>query len=315
MSVKEMVWFGIATLIILAIGIVDDVVSVGPIPKIVGQIAAATIVVSIGWQVSALRLPFEGRFVVDALGPMISIFWIVGVTNAINFVDGLDGLAAGIVAIISLSLLILASLQNNPETVVVTSCIAGACIGFLRHNWRPARIYMGDSGSLMLGFVLAALTLRSSAKAATMVTVLVPLLTLGLPIIDTVLVIWYRFLRGHPTLGRLMGLFYGDRKHIHHLLLETRVKRSRVTFALYGVVLLFCAMAVVVAVSASWRLGLGFLLVEITVVFVIRRIGLSAEAKKVADQKVEQMDAEESEKASGVVSDRSIAASDQRLGI
>ncbi|MCP4204947.1 MAG: undecaprenyl/decaprenyl-phosphate alpha-N-acetylglucosaminyl 1-phosphate transferase [bacterium] len=291
LSAQEMIWFGIAALIIFALGLTDDLVPLGPFTKLFFQLVAASIVVAIGWQFTVLRLPWEARFSVEALAPVLSVLWIVGVTNAINLIDGLDGLAAGIVAIISASLLILAILQGQPEIVIAASCTVGACVAFLRHNWRPAKIYMGDSGSLTLGFILAAMTLRSSAKASATVAILVPILALGLPVIDSLLVMWYRFLRGHPTMGRIAGLFHGDRKHLHHLLLETRVERNRVMLTLYGLVLLFCLMALAVATSGNLRLGIAFLVIEFSAVLFIRKAGLTAEARRLADRRLAQLDA------------------------
>ena len=235
-SPMEVLGFTAAAAIIFGVGLTDDIRGLGPLQKLFFQLLAASIVVAIGWEFSALRLPGEGRFALGAVAPVVSVLWIVGVTNAINFIDGLDGLAAGIVAIIASSMLLLAVLQSSPETVIVTACIVGACVGFLRHNWRPAKIYMGDSGSLTLGFVLAAVTLRSSVKASAAVAILVPILALGLPVIDTLLVMWYRFLRGHRRMNRVARIFHGDRKHLHHLLLETHTERSKVMLTLFGLV-------------------------------------------------------------------------------
>lgn len=291
LSSSEVLWIVAAALIIFVLGLADDIRPVGPIAKLLCQTVAASIVVSIGWQFTSLRLPWEGQFSVAAAAPIVSVLWIVGVTNAINLIDGLDGLAAGIVAIISSSMLVLAALQQSPSMVIATSCIAGACLGFLRHNWKPAKIYMGDSGSLLLGFMLAAITLRTSVKASATVAILVPILALGLPVIDSLLVLWLRFLRGHPTMSRVAGVFHGDRKHLHHLLLETGAKRSRVIFSLYGLVLGCCIMALIVATSGDLRLGVTFLIIEFTVVLLIRKAGLNAEARRLAERRIAGLDA------------------------
>ncbi len=288
----EILGFGFALSIIFALGLTDDIIGLPPLPKLLCQILAASIVVALGWQFTNLRLPGVGSFYVGAVAPLLSVLWIVGVTNAINFIDGLDGLAAGIVAIISSSLLVLAVLQKSPETVIVTSCIAGACIGFLRHNRRPARIYMGDSGSLMLGFLLAAISLRSSVKASAAVAILVPILALGLPVLDTLLVIWYRFLRGHRQMNRVARVIHADRKHLHHLLLETRAGRSSVMLTLYGLAIGFCLMALLVAASGSLWLGLAFLGVEFAAILLIREAGLRAEARRLAEARRRGLDLE-----------------------
>lgn len=292
-SLTEILGFGAAALIVFALGVADDLLGLRPFQKLLVQVLAASIVVTLGWQFTALRLPWEGRFDIGSVAAvLLTLVWIVGVTNAINFIDGLDGLAAGIVAIIACSLLIMAILQRSPETAVVMSCVAGACLGFLRHNWRPAKIYMGDSGSLTLGFVLATISLRStpSLKASAAVAILVPILTLGLPVIDTLMVMWYRFLRGHQRMNRLARMFHADRKHIHYLLLETHDKRPRVMFILYGLASGFCLMALLVAISGSLWLGLGFLGVEVAAVVMIRKAGLEAGARRLAEERLKRLE-------------------------
>src|SRR6266446_2747975 len=138
-------------------------------------------------------MPLWGNISLGFFGGLVTTVWIVGVTNAINLLDGLDGLAGGVAAIIASSLLVLACIQSNILMVMVTAAVVGACLGFLRHNWSPARIYMGDSGSLTLGFLLAVMSLHASLKDAAAVAILAPFLALGLPIIDTVLVMAVRF--------------------------------------------------------------------------------------------------------------------------
>ncbi len=289
-SHSETLWLLVATLIIFAVGLVDDIRQLGPFQKLFFQIVAASIVVAMGWQFSNVRLPWdaEGAYV-GAVAPLLSLLWIVGVTNAVNFIDGLDGLASGIVAIIASSLLVLAVLQRSPEVVVATSCVVGACLGFLRHNWNPARIYMGDSGSLTLGFILATVSLHSSVKASATVALLVPILALGLPVLDTLLVMWYRFLKGHTRMNRIARMFHADRRHLHHLLLETHGKRSRALWTLYGLALAFCAMALVVATSRNLWLGVAFLGVEFCAVLLIRKVGFRAEARRLAEERVNRI--------------------------
>ena len=288
---KEVVGFTVAATMIFVLGLADDILGLRAIPKFLVQIAAASIVVLMGWQFHTVRLPLEGVFDLGALAPILSIVWIVGVTNAINLIDGLDGLAAGVVAIISLSLLFLALLQGSPETVVLTSCIVGACLGFLRHNWSPAKIYMGDSGALMLGFLLATISLHSSpsVKASAALAILVPLLALGLPVIDTLLVMWYRFLRGHQKMNRIARMFHADRAHLHHLLVDSRAERRIVMLVMFGMAVAFCGMALLVAASGSWVMGLGFLVIEVVAVVLVRRVGLTAEARRVAGKKIQDL--------------------------
>jgi UDP-GlcNAc:undecaprenyl-phosphate/decaprenyl-phosphate GlcNAc-1-phosphate transferase len=283
--------FTLAAGLVFCLGLADDVLGLRAPQKLGVQILAAFIVVSMGWQFDTLRLPLEGSFQLGALAPVLSVLWIVGVMNAINFIDGLDGLAAGMVAIIGGSLLVLALFQGSPQTVVVTSCIVGACLGFLRHNWCPAKIYMGDSGSLLLGFLLATISLRSSpsVKASAAIAILVPVLALGLPVIDTLLVMWYRFLRGHKTMNRVARMLRADRAHLHHLLLDGKTERRRVMVILFGMAAGFCAMALLVAASGSWLVGMGFLVVEFAAVVLVRRIGMTGEARRLARQQMARL--------------------------
>lgn len=289
--VEEFLGFSLAAGLVFSIGVADDIFRLQAGHKLVVQVVAACIVVAMGWQFHTLRLPVDGALQLGGLAPVLSIFWIVGVTNAINFIDGLDGLAAGVVAIIGGSLLVLALMQGSPSTVVVTSCIVGACLGFLRHNRRPAEIYMGDSGSLILGFLLATISLRStpSVKASATLAILVPLLALGLPVFDTLLVMWYRFLRGHRTMNRIAGMFHADRAHLHHLLEDSETERRVVMLILFGMAGTFCIMALLVAANDNWVLGLGFLLVEFSAVVLVRRAGLGTEARRISDRKLDHL--------------------------
>ena len=160
------------TTLVFLIGVGDDALGLSPIQRLLIQSIAASAVVYAGWSFSHLYLPFCGRVSLGLFGGLVTTVWIVGVTNAINLLDGLDGLASGVAAIIATSLLIFACIQANILMVIVTSAIVGACLGFLRHNWVPARIYMGDSGSLTLGFLLAVMSLHGSIKGAATVAIL-----------------------------------------------------------------------------------------------------------------------------------------------
>lgn len=294
---KDLLGFTFAALLIFCLGLADDLSGLKAASKLAVQVVAASMVVSLGWQFHIVRLPVEGSLELGVLAPILSVVWIVGVTNAINFLDGLDGLAAGIVAIIAGSLLMLAVLQRSPETIVVTSCVVGACLGFLWHNWSPAKIHMGDSGSLTLGFLLASISLRSSpsVKASAALAILVPVLALGLPVFDTLLVMWYRFLRGHESMDRFARVFRADRAHIHHLLVDGRAERRRVMLILFGMAGLFCVMALLVAASDSWRLGIAFLVVEFGAVALVRRLGMTSTARSFTRRRLEQLSGQSAE--------------------
>jgi UDP-N-acetylmuramyl pentapeptide phosphotransferase/UDP-N-acetylglucosamine-1-phosphate transferase len=268
------IWgLALGTSLIFLSGLTEDLVGLSPALRLLIQTAAALGVIAAGWSFDVLYLPFLGVTELGLQGPLLTLIWIVGVTNAINFLDGLDGLASGVTAIIATSLLIFASIQGKALTVVLLAAIVGACLGFLRHNWTPARIYMGDSGALTLGFLLAVMSLHGSIKNAATVAILVPILTLGLPVIDALLVMTVRLAehpRG-PISGRLARVFRADSNHLHHLMMEGAPERRAVVVALYLVAAAFCAMALVVGLSRSGPLGAALVLVEIAVVLLMRK--------------------------------------------
>lgn len=281
---RELAYFAVAVLIVLMIGVLDDLTGVSVVQKFLFQIIAAVIVIWLGWSFDAVRLPIVGDVEFGFLGPVVSLIWIVGVTNAINLLDGLDGLANGIVAIISLTLMIYSLLYGGLFAVIVTGAVAGASLAFLRFNWEPARIFMGDSGSLTLGFALAAFALQSSITAPAAVAILVPILALGLPVIDTLLVMAVRFLEGTESSlrDRFSAMFKADRRHLHHLALALAPKRQQIVLWLYALAAAFCLMALLVAYQQSISLGISLVVIEIVVVAVIRWAGMKAEAREVA---------------------------------
>jgi UDP-GlcNAc:undecaprenyl-phosphate GlcNAc-1-phosphate transferase len=281
---SEMVALAVGTGLVFLIGVIDDLIGVSAAKKFLVQLAAAWLLVRIGWAFEVLRLPLVGEVRLGWLGGVLSIVWIVGVTNAINLIDGLDGLAGGVVAIISTSLLGYAILQGNTGTVLLMAAMAGACLGFLRHNWEPAKIFMGDSGSLSLGFLLAAATVHSSLKAPAAVAILVPVLALGVPVMDTLLVMAVRFLdrpKG-PMTGRFLRMFHADRQHLHHLLSHFGGARSRIVTVIYLLVVSFGAMALVVAVTGDINLGIALIVLEFLIVLGMRQMGLALAARRLA---------------------------------
>ena len=281
----------IGTALVFLVGLADDVIGLSCIQRFLVQVVAAAGVVYGGWSFGHLYVPPWGEVDLGLWGGLVTVVWIVGVTNAINLLDGLDGLAGGVAAIIATSLLIFAWIQGNALTVVLMSAIVGACVGFLRYNWAPAKIYMGDSGSLTLGFLLAVMSLHASMKGAATVAILVPILALGLPVIDTLLVMAVRFIEQPPgsLLRRFSRMFQADRNHIHHLMARTAPGRKEIVLVIYFVAACFCAMALVVAVSRSAALGTALVVVEVVVVFLMRNSGVRREARVLSLQQRQQV--------------------------
>jgi len=284
--------FGIG--VVFLVGVIDDLVGVSAFKKFFFQFVAAWPLVHLGWSFEVLRLPLVGQIDLGVLAGPVSLLWIVGVTNAINLLDGLDGLAGGVVTIISVSFLGLAIMQGNAGTVLLMAALAGACGGFLRHNWEPARIFMGDSGALTLGFLLATTALHSSLKARAAVAILVPILALGVPVMDTLMVMAVRFLdrpKSAPA-DRFLRMFHADRQHLHHLLSHFGGKRSRIVAVIYAVVLSFCILALVVAVTGQTSLGLALVALEFAVILVMRHMGMIMGARRLARLQREEVKAE-----------------------
>jgi UDP-GlcNAc:undecaprenyl-phosphate GlcNAc-1-phosphate transferase len=267
--------------LIFLIGLTEDVIGLSPIQRFLVQVAAAMGVVAAGWSFDRLYVPFWREVQLGLWGGVLTIAWITGVTNAINLLDGLDGLAGGVAAIIAASLLVLALIQQNPATIILMAAMVGACLGFLRHNWAPARIYMGDSGSLTLGFLLAVMSMRASIKGVAAVAILVPILALGLPVIDTLLVMAVRFVRKPqgPFVRRCAQMFQADRNHVHHLMERAAPERKYIVLAIYFVAACFCGMALAVAVTRNGQLGIALIVIEVVVVLLMRWLGVRQEAR------------------------------------
>jgi UDP-GlcNAc:undecaprenyl-phosphate GlcNAc-1-phosphate transferase len=290
----EVLALALGTGLVFLVGVIDDLIGVSAAKKFLVQLMAAWLLVRIGWSFEVMRLPGLGEVHLGLFGGFVSLVWIVGVTNAINLIDGLDGLAGGVVAIIATSLLGYAILQGNTGTVLLMAATAGACLGFLRHNWEPARIFMGDSGSLSLGFLLAAATVHSSLKAPAAVAILVPILALGVPVMDTLLVMAVRFLdrpKG-PLTGRFLHMFRADRKHLHHLMAHFGTARTRIVTSIYLLVVLSCAMALVVAATGEISLGIALIVLEFLVVLGVRQMGFALAARRLAYFQREEMKSE-----------------------
>ena len=241
--------FGAAAAAVGAIGLLDDVRGCSIRARLFWQSAAASAVVGAGYALGGVDTPFgpvaagDGTLL-GVAGAIVAVGWLVGVTNAVNFLDGLDGLAGGLAGIMAAGLAAIAALQGDAASTAVALALFGACAGFLPWNWKPARVFLGDAGSLTTGFVLAwlALNVQTSAGAAGPVALLV----LGLPVFDALLVMRERYCEAphRPWLTRVRRVFQGDHRHVHHVLLKVAGHRTAV-LTLYGVVALSCGAAAV----------------------------------------------------------------------
>jgi len=213
--------------LMFAVGFLDDIFDLRPWQKLIGQVAAAGVVVALGLKISFVSNPFGGSiFLLGVLSVPLTIFWIVGFANVVNLIDGLDGLAAGVTAIAAASFLVLGVQGNVFGAALFAAALLGACIGFLRYNFNPASIFMGDSGALFLGFVLACIALLGVMKSVAAITLVVPLLIVGVPIFDTLSAIIRRTRHGQP-------IQTADKGHIHHRLLGRGFNQRQTVLIIY----------------------------------------------------------------------------------
>lgn len=212
-----------AAMLIFVVGLADDIFDLKPWQKFAVEVVAAAMVVSAG-----VRIHDVAAFSVHpVLGAMGTIVWLVACTNAVNLIDGLDGLAAGIALLATMTTLIASLVSGNLELTISTAPLAGALLGFLVFNFNPASIFLGDSGSLLLGFLLGCYSILWSGTSPTVLGMTAPLIALAVPLIDTTLAIARRFLRGQP-------IFKPDRSHIHHRLLARGLTHRQAVLLLYG---------------------------------------------------------------------------------
>jgi UDP-GlcNAc:undecaprenyl-phosphate/decaprenyl-phosphate GlcNAc-1-phosphate transferase len=210
------------------IGAIDDFRGLEPFPKLAGQVAAASIPLAFGVWVDHFTFPFLGVVDLPAwVGMPLTVVWIVAVMNMVNFLDGMDGLASGVCAIAGLTFAILALSLGKIDAAVLSAIVAGACVGFLRHNFFPARIFMGDSGALVLGFTLATVSISGLLKTASTVVLFLPLLVLAVPIIDTSFVVAKRVKYRRPISSP-------DRSHLHHRFMSIGFSQRRAAATMWA---------------------------------------------------------------------------------
>jgi len=290
-SKVELVALLVATAMVFTVGLVDDIVGVSVAKKFLVEFAAAVLIVYAGWWFSGLGVPGGGEVALGVMGGVVTVLWIVGVANAINLFDGLDGLAGGVVAIVAGSMLAYSLIQGSVLTSVLMGAVLGACLGFLPHNRMPAKIFMGDAGALTLGFLLGAMSVHGSLKSSAAVAILIPILALGVPVMDTLVVMTVRFLERPKgrAVERLLRIFRADRNHVHQLMQRHGASRPTVVRLLYIFVLISCAMALTVALTKSSGLGISLVIVEIAAILLIRTLGFPRFTRALADDQREEL--------------------------
>lgn len=240
----------LGSVIIVILGVFDDIYSLPAMPKFIVQIGAAGVAVWHGNVVSILSNPnvFSPNpyWELGWLSVPVTVIWIVAITNAVNFIDGLDGLAVGVSAISSLTLLVIALLVSEGGVALMMGALAGACIGFLPFNLNPAKIFMGDTGATFLGFILAVVSVQGLFKLYTIISFAVPFLMLGIPIFDITFASLRRLARGQSPM-------HADRSHVHHRLIDMGLSQKQAVAILYVISAILGLSAVVLTTSGAIR--------------------------------------------------------------
>jgi UDP-GlcNAc:undecaprenyl-phosphate/decaprenyl-phosphate GlcNAc-1-phosphate transferase len=231
-SSKSVVTILLPSLLVFLLGVYDDVRPVGPYVKFGVQTAAACMLYAGGLEIINLPVFFGARHFPGFVSLPLTVLWVVAITNSFNLIDGLDGLAAGSALFSTMVVFVVALVSHSPLVSLITVALAGALCGFLRYNFNPATIFLGDSGSLFIGFILSAVALEGAQKAPTIIAVAIPVVSFGLPILETALSVVRRFINGRPV-------FTADREHIHHKLLELGFSQRQAVITLYAVSALF----------------------------------------------------------------------------
>lgn len=252
-------------ILVLAVAcFIDDSKGIPPLCKLAAQIIAAVCVVFCGVNIGDINIPIFNTVIrLNGIWSVIlTVAWIIGITNAINLIDGLDGLSSGITLISCLSLLIIFSLNGAPViSIVLITALAGALVGFLPYNFNPARTFIGDTGSNFLGFSIAVISIMGVAKTYTAIVVMAPIIVLALPIFDTLFAIIRRIVKGKSFKAVLMP----DKGHLHHRLIAKGYTHKQAVLILYGISATFGMFAIILLESGWWK-AISFALLVIAIV-------------------------------------------------
>lgn len=237
---RQFYGFILGGIIIVILGIFDDIYELSAKVKFIFQLLVAIIVVYSGTKIDVIMWPFWQYL--KPFNSIITIIWILGLINAVNLIDGVDGLAAGVSSIASLCLMVLCIISGSGLAVVITAILAGSCLGFLPRNFSPAEIYMGDTGSTFLGYVLAVTSCIGVYKSYAVLSIIISILAIALPIFDTIFAMIRRALSGKPLMS-------ADRGHLHHRLIDSGYSHKQAVIMLYGISLFSAIIAILIAIK------------------------------------------------------------------
>ncbi|MBO1511760.1 glycosyltransferase family 4 protein [Metabacillus bambusae] len=236
----------LGAVLIIILGILDDMYELSAKVKFLSQIVIALMIVATGLTIDYITIPFVvEKFELGWLSFPLTIFWIVGITNAINLIDGLDGLAAGISSIAIATLAVMAGMADKALILTLCLIVLGSTIGFLFYNFNPAKIFMGDTGALFLGYCISILSLLGLYKSVTLFSFLIPIIILGVPVFDTTYAIIRRVLNKQPISAP-------DKGHLHHRLLALGFSHRNTVLLIYGLGILFSISAILLSSATLW---------------------------------------------------------------
>jgi UDP-GlcNAc:undecaprenyl-phosphate/decaprenyl-phosphate GlcNAc-1-phosphate transferase len=269
--------------LVFSLGVYDDLRGVGPYTKFGVQAIAAAMLYAGGLRIINIPVVFGDRILPWYLGLALTVGWVLAITNAFNLIDGLDGLAAGSALFSTIVAFVVALLSGQGLVEMMTIALAGAILGFLRFNFNPATIFLGDSGSLLIGFLLSALALQGAQKAPTIVAIAIPIVSFGLPILETVLSVFRRLIGGRPV-------FTADREHIHHKLLQHGMTHRQVVILLYGVSACFAMLSLFLLWPTGSSLGLVLAVLGVGIWIGVQHLGYLefGEIARVAQRTLDQ---------------------------
>ena len=271
LTTKWMYSFLIGSFILLLVGIIDDIRGVKPLLKLGGQVLASLIMIASGFRLGSI-LMFDLPIWIDYA---LTLIWFIAIINAFNLIDGLDGLATGLTLIAATGLAFSFILRRMPNDALILMGLIGACLAFLRYNYHPATIFLGDSGSMFLGFTLASISLTTGGKSTLLASIGIPLLAVGVPVFDTMLAIWRRsirmlFAKNFPGTKKPEGIMDADAEHLHHRFMEYGMKQHQVAIILYVVNALLVLVGILSLIFKAQSIGI-FLIAFVAGVYVVVR--------------------------------------------
>jgi UDP-N-acetylmuramyl pentapeptide phosphotransferase/UDP-N-acetylglucosamine-1-phosphate transferase len=263
---------GLLSCLIIILGIFDDKCALKAKVKLLSQIFISVICWTCGIKLNSIF----GFALPDATSLILTVLWITGFVNAFNLIDGMDGLATGLGVISAICMATVFAVSHAPNDTVVILCLAACCLGFLFYNFHPAKIFLGDTGSMFLGFIFAVIGIVSSNKSAAVTSILIPMLAAGVPILDVVLAIWRRFTRNlinHDRKNAAVSISEADKEHLHHRLWEKEHRNQRTaTLKLYFMSVAFALVAILNLMKRDMLVGLSYILVLLLIYTLVRRI-------------------------------------------